>query len=324
MPLGLFIVAAALSAGSSVVLVSRLERVGERLGLVEALLGLIVALAADGPEITSALTAVATGQREIGVGVALGSNAFNLAAMLGLSVLAAGGLHLPRFATMLEGSIAILIGVIAVAVVMVWIAPVLGLLLGLGVFLPYVFVCAVRPETRARLPLPRPWLTWLRRADRPGEGDHPAGPAGQPRRRRGGRDGGSRRHRRERRHGADGDDDRGPGGRPHDRGRRSHPGRHHELAQCGGGDLPHASRPRRGRDERSVPQQRLQRRSLPCSSPPSSSVWARRRAAWRWPPARTSASPPRPSCSPSRGGGWVGRPASSSSLATWGTRRWSS
>ena len=164
MPLVVFVVAAALSAASSVLLVSRLERVGERLALAEALLGLVVALAADGPEITSALTAVATGQREIGVGVALGSNAFNLAAMLGLSALAAGGLRLPRFATMLEGSLALVIALIAVAVVMVWIGPAVGLLLGLAAFLPYVFVCALTPSRRARLPLPRPLLTWLRRA----------------------------------------------------------------------------------------------------------------------------------------------------------------
>ncbi len=164
MPLVVFIVAAALSAGSSVLLVTRLERVGERLALAEALLGLVVALAADGPEITSAIAAVTTGQREIGVGVALGSNAFNIAAMLGLSALAAGGLRLPRFATMLEGSLALLIGLIAVAVVAGWVGPAIGLLLALAVFLPYVFVCALTPAARGRLPLPRPWLAWLRKA----------------------------------------------------------------------------------------------------------------------------------------------------------------
>ena len=174
MPLVVFVVAAALSAGSSVLLVSRLERVGERLGLAEALLGLVVALAADGPEITSALTAVTTGQREIGLGVVLGSNAFNLAAMLGLSVVVAGGLRLPRFATILEGSIALLIAAIAVAAVMAWIAPIVGLLLALVVFLPYVLVCALRPAARARLPLPRLWLTWLQAGHRPGARDHRA------------------------------------------------------------------------------------------------------------------------------------------------------
>jgi len=163
-PIAIFVLAAAVCIGSSVLLVSRLERVGERLGLADALLGLVVALATDGPEITSALTAAMTGQRTVGVGVALGSNAFNLAAMLGLGVVLAGGLRLPRLATLLEGSLALLFALITVAVVAAWIGAVLGLVLVLAVFLPYVLVCALRPAARARLPLPRPWLIWLRRA----------------------------------------------------------------------------------------------------------------------------------------------------------------
>ena len=46
----LFVAAAVLSLGASTVLVVRLERVGARLGLSEALLGLVAALAADTPE----------------------------------------------------------------------------------------------------------------------------------------------------------------------------------------------------------------------------------------------------------------------------------
>ena len=45
-----FVAATALSLSASVVLVVRLERVGARLGLSEALLGLLAALAADTPE----------------------------------------------------------------------------------------------------------------------------------------------------------------------------------------------------------------------------------------------------------------------------------
>ncbi len=55
--------AAALSLSASVLLVVRLERVGARLGLSEALLGLLAALAADTPEITSAVTAVLRPER---------------------------------------------------------------------------------------------------------------------------------------------------------------------------------------------------------------------------------------------------------------------
>ena len=63
----LFLLAACLSLATSWLLVSRLERVGERLGLSEALLGMVAALAADAPEITSAVTALLTHQQRVGV-----------------------------------------------------------------------------------------------------------------------------------------------------------------------------------------------------------------------------------------------------------------
>ena len=81
-----FLGGVAVSLGFSWVLVVRLERVGARLGLSEGLLGLLAALAADAPEITAAVTAIARHDPRIGAGVVIGSNVFNLAALLGLSV----------------------------------------------------------------------------------------------------------------------------------------------------------------------------------------------------------------------------------------------
>lgn len=159
-----FVLAAILSLAASVVLVARLERVGERLGMPEALLGLMIALAADGPEIASALTATATGQPTVGVGVVLGSNVFNLAALLGLGAVVAGGLRLPRRTVALEGGLALLIALTTVAVLVRVISPIVGLDIALAAFVPYVVFCALRPETRARLLLPRRFLVALRRA----------------------------------------------------------------------------------------------------------------------------------------------------------------
>lgn len=85
-----FAVAAMVSLATSWVLVSRLERVGARLGLSEALLGMLAALAADAPEITAAVTALAGHQSRIGAGVVIGSNVFNLAALLGFTAVIAG------------------------------------------------------------------------------------------------------------------------------------------------------------------------------------------------------------------------------------------
>jgi len=78
----LFVAGAVVSLGP-VTSSSPAGAIGERLGLSEALLGVIAALAADAPEITSAVTALASHQSKIGAGVIIGSNVFNLAALLG-------------------------------------------------------------------------------------------------------------------------------------------------------------------------------------------------------------------------------------------------
>ena len=91
----LFCAGVVVSLAASWLLVSRLERLGERAGFSEAWLGLVAALAADAPEITSAVTALARGQASVGAGVVIGSNVFNLAALLGLAAVVAGwiGFH---------------------------------------------------------------------------------------------------------------------------------------------------------------------------------------------------------------------------------------
>jgi Ca2+/Na+ antiporter len=79
-----FVVAALVSLATSWILVSRLERVGERLGWSEALLGIVAALAADAPEVTSAVTALYHHEQRLGAGVVIGSNVFSLAGLLRL------------------------------------------------------------------------------------------------------------------------------------------------------------------------------------------------------------------------------------------------
>src|SRR3984957_6214333 len=97
---------AVVSLATSWLLVSRLERLGERLGLSEALLGMVAALAADAPEISAAVTALAGHQQRVGAGVVLGSNVFNLAALLGLGAVVAGRIGLHRKVVGLGGGVA--------------------------------------------------------------------------------------------------------------------------------------------------------------------------------------------------------------------------
>ena len=106
-----FFVGAAVSLATSWVLVSRLERVGERFGLTEALLGMVAALAADAPEITASITALLHHQVTVGAGVILGSNVFNLAALLGLGAVVAGCIRLHRKVVVFSGTVSMVIGV---------------------------------------------------------------------------------------------------------------------------------------------------------------------------------------------------------------------
>jgi cation:H+ antiporter len=157
----LFVAAGAVSLGASAVLVVRLERLGARLGLSEALLGLVAALAADTPEVTSAVTALAHGQHDVGTGVVLGSNVFNLAALIGLGAVAAGGIRLHRRVVIFEGTVALWIAALSIAAAISLITPLAALTLALVVLAPYVYVSAVHPSGRSALPLPPRLRSWL-------------------------------------------------------------------------------------------------------------------------------------------------------------------
>ena len=91
-----FLGSLAVTLGAAAFFAHRLDRVGLRLGLPETLLGLLTALAADAPEVSSAIAAVVKGEHSVGVGVIIGSNVFNIAAMIGLSAVLCGGIRISR------------------------------------------------------------------------------------------------------------------------------------------------------------------------------------------------------------------------------------
>jgi cation:H+ antiporter len=159
-----FAAGAVVSLATSWLLVSRLERVGERLGLSEALLGMVAALAADAPEVTAAVSATASGEQRLGAGVVIGSNVFNLAALLGLGAVVAGRIGLHRKVVLLGGSVAMGVAGVCLAVVLGVVPPAAGCLLGLFVVALYAVALGVSGRTLARLRVPRPWITWLRSA----------------------------------------------------------------------------------------------------------------------------------------------------------------
>lgn len=159
-----FVCAAAVSLATSWVLVSRLERIGARLGLSEALLGMLAALATDTPEITASVTALLGHHSRIGAGVVIGSNVFNLAALLGLAAVMAGEIRLHPRVILLEGIVATLIATICLGVVLGGPGPGMGLLATAVVLIPYLLISGVRPNRLRELGLPPAWADWLSQA----------------------------------------------------------------------------------------------------------------------------------------------------------------
>lgn len=153
-----FVVGAALSLLASSRLVRSLECLGLHLHLPELLLGLVVALAADGPELTSALTAMLSGHKTEGAGVLVGSNVFNIAALLGLGPLVAGGVSLHRRVVVLEAVTALGVALPTSALIVRMSSPVAMPLVALAFFTAYVVLAVAGP---GRLPLPERPRRWL-------------------------------------------------------------------------------------------------------------------------------------------------------------------
>jgi cation:H+ antiporter len=156
-----FALAATVSLGASWLLVTSLERVGARLELSEALLGMLAALAADAPEITAAVTALAHRDQRIGTGVVIGSNVFNLAALIGLSGIVAGRVALHRRVIELAGGVALWIASCTLIVALGLCSPAVGLVLVLVVLGPYTVILGVRHARLRRLRIPARWRSWL-------------------------------------------------------------------------------------------------------------------------------------------------------------------
>jgi cation:H+ antiporter len=142
----------ALTILSSIVLARELDRLGERLGFSEALLGIVTALGADAPEISSAVAALVTGHEDTGVGVVVGSNVFNIAALLGLSAVIAGPVRIHAHGLVLNGGVAIVVALIGALLAINVMPAAAAFALGLLVVVPYVVLSALHARRRERLP----------------------------------------------------------------------------------------------------------------------------------------------------------------------------
>jgi Ca2+/Na+ antiporter len=136
----LFVASLAITLAAARLFARRLDRLGLRFGFPEAVIGLLTALAADGPNISAALYAVIRGEHSVGVGLLVGSNAFQLAAMIGLSGLLAGAVLLPREALLFEGITGVLVTLIAAAALLGWLTAGVAFALGACVGVVYLAI----------------------------------------------------------------------------------------------------------------------------------------------------------------------------------------
>jgi cation:H+ antiporter len=87
-------------------------------------------------------------QQEVGAGVVVGSNVFNLAALLGLGAVAAGWVALHRRVVVLTGAVSLWIAVVCVLTVLGWIPASAAFVLVLGALGPYIWLAATRRRSR--------------------------------------------------------------------------------------------------------------------------------------------------------------------------------
>jgi cation:H+ antiporter len=159
----LFLTSLAATLAAAALFARRLDRLGGRLGIHEAVLGLLTALAADAPELSSGMTAMVRGERGVGVGVLLGSNVFNIAAMVGTSALLSGGVVLARPALALEGAFALFAVAVSGGVLYGVLAPWAALVLVVAWTVPYLVLLARGTFHGPLPPAPRPSSAPMRR-----------------------------------------------------------------------------------------------------------------------------------------------------------------
>jgi cation:H+ antiporter len=138
----LFLVSTALMLVAAAQFARRLDHLGLRLGLPEALLGLLTALAADAPEVSSAIAALVQHEHAVAVGVVVGSNTFNIAAMLGLSALVTARVRARHETLELDGFVGLWLLAVTLGVVAGGLGAAAGIVLVAVVAVPYLALLA--------------------------------------------------------------------------------------------------------------------------------------------------------------------------------------
>ena len=157
----LFVLCVALMTIASFVLSRSLDTLKMRFHVSGGLLGMLAALAAATPEMSSAVTALFVKQHDVGVGIIIGSNIFNLAALLGLCALVTGRLPLKRQAVIFNGALSLVVTVVLLLLVFGSLSAPLSVVLLICLLVPYAVVSGVKPSQMKRWTVPPTLRTFV-------------------------------------------------------------------------------------------------------------------------------------------------------------------
>ena len=100
-------------------------------------------------------------QPRLGAGIVIGSNVFNLAALLGLGAVVAGRIGLHRRVVVLGGTVAMCVAAACLAVVTGLVPAAAGLVVAVAAMALYAALLGMSGQRLARPPLPGAWTSWL-------------------------------------------------------------------------------------------------------------------------------------------------------------------
>jgi cation:H+ antiporter len=100
-------------------------------------------------------------EQTVGAGVVIGSNVFNLAALLGLGAILAGRIALHRRVVILTGTVALFVALVCLEAVLGVVPPEAGFALVLGIIAVYVSVLVLGEVGFRGVPIPESWRQWL-------------------------------------------------------------------------------------------------------------------------------------------------------------------
>ncbi len=139
---------------ASFIIGGSIKQVTMNLRLSGGLLGIITAFGADTPEISSAIVALSGKQHDIGVGIIIGSNIFNLSILIGLSAMISGKLPVKRQSILLHGAVSLSAILILTLLLFQYISAALSIILLMLLLVPYVIILILKPDKLKQWKIP--------------------------------------------------------------------------------------------------------------------------------------------------------------------------